>query len=666
MRALRRTREVSPRLDGSFESLLAQFSATTLELNPSLGTQEFSQRLTVRAAEMLCARAAVLALRDESNWEIAALHGPAQRWDAMTQHRLANVMAERGESPGPTLREGSAGALLGRGLAEALGWGEVAVACLWGGENELLGVLCLVDLARPLSDIERQLLEALAGHAAVALENARLFSRVEQSRRQWVEDFDAISDFIIVHDAGNRVLRMNRVLADVLGKKPSELVGKEMSGLTILAATSKEGRCTFCRNPKEFHEEFVHESGDRTFLVSSSRIQNVHQQDLRTIHVMKDITDRRVAERRYRRERDFNKNILNNTQSMILVLDTAGLVSYANRRCFESGYREEDLLGRPLIEMVPAARRPLLAEALERTLHGAALDNLEIPFFRGGGLARQFSVSVSPMRDELGDINSIVVVMTDVTDASDLQSKLMHTEKMAALGQLVSGVAHEVNNPLAAIVGFTDLLLENSAIPDDAKEELKVILQEAQRTRVIVQNLLSFARQMPAQREPLQVNSVLRQTMKLRAYDFSNHGVELTEDYGEELPAIIGDPSQLQQVFLNIINNAYDAVQETRRAGKIKIATAHHDGHVEIVFRDNGPGISKMDRIFDPFFTTKEVGKGTGLGLSICYGIIRAHNGEIVARNNTDGFGSTFVVRLPVAETAGLHVAGLVERASEG
>src|SRR6202522_2436444 len=666
MRALKRTREVVARPDGSCESLLAQFSATTLELNPSLGTLEFSQRLAVRAAEMLGARAAVLALRHENNWEIAALEGPAQRWDPMTQHRLATVLAERADAPGPELSEGPAGILLGRGLAETLGWAQVVIARLSGGENELLGMVCLIDLARPLADIERQMLEALAGHAAVALENIRLFSRVEQSRKQWVEDFDAISDFIIVHDANNRVLRLNQALADVLGHKPAELVGQEMSGLTILAAASKDGRCMFCRNPKEFHEEFVHESEDRTFLVSSSRIQDARPKDLRTIHVMKDITDRRVAERRYRRERDFNKNILNNTQSMILVLDTAGLISYANRRCFESGYREEDLLGRPLVEMVPAARQPLLVEALERTLHGAALDNLEIPFFRGNGVARQFSVSVSPMRDELGDINSIVVVMTDVTDASDLQSKLMHTEKMAALGQLVSGVAHEVNNPLAAIVGFTDLLLENPAIPADAKEELSVILQEAQRTRVIVQNLLSFARQMPAQREPLQVNSVLRQTMKLRAYDFSNHGVELIEDYAEELPAVVGDPSQLQQVFLNVINNAYDAVQETRRAGKIKVSTAQRDAYIEVSFRDNGPGISKMDRIFDPFFTTKEVGKGTGLGLSICYGIIRAHNGEIIARNNADGFGSTFLVRLPLAETsAGMHAIVQAEQANE-
>jgi two-component system NtrC family sensor kinase len=256
------------------------------------------------------------------------------------------------------------------------------------------------------------------------------------------------------------------------------------------------------------------------------------------------------------------------------------------------------------------------------------------------------------MRDEHGDINSIIVVMTDVTDAADLQAKLMRTEKMAALGQLVSGVAHEINNPLAAIVGFADLLLENPEVPDAAKDELRVILQEAQRTRVIVQDLLSFARQMPSQREPVQVNSIVRQTLKLRAYDFSNHGVELVEKYMEDLPVVVGDPHQLQQAFLNILNNAYDAVNETRRQRRIEIETSRRQSEVEIAFRDNGTGISHPDRIFDPFFTTKEVGKGTGLGLSICYGIVRAHGGEIVARNNPDGLGCTFMVRLPIAGKA--------------
>jgi PAS domain S-box-containing protein len=511
--------------------------------------------------------------------------------------------------------------------------------------------MSLVDLTRELSAAEWQLLEALASHASMALENVRLFSRIEQSRKQWVEDFDAISDFIVVHDAENRVLRLNRALADVLGVRPSAAVGRDMGKLEFLESAPQVGRCPFCQNPKAVREEFTYPAGERTFLISTSRIHTGNHDELvelRTIHVLKDITDRREAERRYRRERDFNKNILNNTQSMILVLDTAGLISYANRRCFEAGYVEQELLGQALVKLVPAARRPALAEALERTLHGTAIDNLELPLTRANGSAGQFSISLSPMRDEQGDINSIVVVMTDITDAAGLQAKLMHTEKMAALGQLVSGVAHEVNNPLAAIVGFTDLLLENPQIPEAAKEELSVILQEAQRTRVIVQNLLSFARQMPAQREPVQVNAVLRQTLKLRAYDFSNHGVELVERYSDDLPLVIGDAHQLQQVFLNILNNAYDAVQETRRRGLVEVETRKRDGHVEVYFCDNGPGISQPERIFDPFFTTKEVGKGTGLGLSICYGIVRAHRGEISARNNPAA-GCTFTVRLPAA-----------------
>ena len=648
MRALKRIREVPSRLDGSFESLLAQFSATTLELNPSLGTAEFSRRLTTRTAEMLGARAVVLALGRASQWDIAALTGPAHRWEEVVRHRLARALGEQGGVPSSALRFGTATMMLGRELAEALGWRDLILVRLTESEGELLGVLCLADLGRELSATESQLLEALASHASVALENVRLFSRIERSRKQWVEDFDAITDFIVVHDHDGRVLRLNRALANLLGMPPTEAVGRDIGKMELLGSPVQPGRCPFCRNTRAALEEFVHPAGESTYLVSTSRIHAGAEDEGRTIHVLKDITDRREAERRYRRERDFNRNILNNTQSMILVLDTAGLISYANRRCFEAGYREPDLLGRPLVEMVPQARRPTLAEALERTLEGTAVENLELPVYRGNGTAGHFSISLSPMRDEQGDINSVVVVMADITDAADLQAKLMHTEKMAALGQLVSGVAHEVNNPLAAIVGFTDLLLENAAVPSEAKEELRVILQEAQRTRVIVQNLLSFARHMPAQREPVRVNSIVRQTLQLRAYDFSNHGVQMTERYEDELPLTIGDTHQLQQVFLNILNNAYDAIQEVRRPGKMEITTSHSEGHVEIAFRDNGPGISQPERIFDPFFTTKEVGKGTGLGLSICYGIIHAHRGEILARNNSDGIGCTFVVRLPI------------------
>lgn len=657
VRALKKIREVPVRLDTSAETLLAAFSAMALELDPSVGIQEFGRRLTCRGCELFRAGGAALALCTGSAWQIAAVHGAKASWGNSAQDALASALRRQSSRQAPG-SPGVASITLEAQLSEQLGWRKARLVPLARTGGEPLGILILADLQRELSETEEQLLAALAAHASVSLENVRLISRIEQSRKQWVEDVDAISDFILVHDAAGRVLRLNRALADLLKAQPAEAIGREVSGLGILGASARPGLCPFCRNNLAAREEFVFTADARTYVVTSSRIYSRPEGNVRTVHVLKDITDRREAEKRYRRERDFNRNILNNTHSMILVLDTAGLVSFANRRCADLGYREQDLLGRSLSEIVPQARRPILRQALEQALGGSAVDNVELPISRAGRSNAQFSISISPMRDDDGEIASVVVVMTDVTDAASLQSKMRHTEKMAALGQLVSGVAHEVNNPLAAIVGFADLLLENPSLADETKQDLGIILREAERTRQIVQNLLSFAREMPAQREPVRVNSVLRQTLKLRSYDLASHGVEVVENYAQELPLVIGDPNELQQVFLNILNNAYDAVQEVRRRGRIEIATIRVDGHVEISFRDNGPGIRHPERIFDPFYTTKEVGKGTGLGLSICYGIVRAHRGEIAAENNTDGVGCTFRLRLPAAREPFLPLNG--------
>src|SRR6266849_10981648 len=364
--------------------------------------------------------------------------------------------------------------------------------------------------------------------------------------------------------------------------------------------------------------------------------------------LMLDISGLKNFQAELQRERDFSGKILNNTQSLILVADTAGLISYANRRWHDLGYEQRQLLGQPLEDLVAPARRQIVSEAFSATLAGRQVDNLDLQILRGDGRVGQFSVNLSPMRDEQGNVASLVVVMTDVTDAATLQSKLMHAEKMAAVGQLVSGVAHEVNNPLTAILGFADLLMENQELPESARKDLRVILQEAQRTKQIVQNLLSFARQMPPQRKPVQLNSILHRTVQLRSYDFQSHDIEVIERFEEKLPYVMGDSHQLQQVFLNILNNAYDAVREIGRPARIEIMTAHQGSFVEVSFRDNGHGITYANRIFDPFFTTKEVGKGTGLGLSICYGIVHEHGGEILCHNNTDTDGATFIVRFPV------------------
>ncbi len=367
---------------------------------------------------------------------------------------------------------------------------------------------------------------------------------------------------------------------------------------------------------------------------------------------MLDVTEQKMFQAQLQRERDFNQKILNATQSMILVLDTAGLVSYANRRCYEAGYQHEEMIGRRLVDLVEAAQREEFEAALEMTARGDQVENLEVRARRSDGSLGHFSISMSPMRDEQSTVNSVVVVMTDITDAALMQAKLAHSERMATLGRLVSGVAHEVNNPLAAILGFTDLLLENPQVPDVAKEDLQIILQETQRTKDIVQDLLSFARQRAVKREFVHIGMILKQTTKLRNYDLQSHGVEVIEEYDENLPMVMGDAQQLQQVFLNILNNAYDAIEESGRRGKILLTTVHTGGAIEIKLSDNGTGIVNIERIFDPFYTTKQTGRGTGLGLSICYGIVRAHGGEIQCWNNPGGAGSTFSIRIPIAAQA--------------
>jgi two-component system NtrC family sensor kinase len=374
---------------------------------------------------------------------------------------------------------------------------------------------------------------------------------------------------------------------------------------------------------------------------------------------MLDISEVKAFQSELQHQRDFNDKILNNTQSLILVSDTAGLVAYANLRCYSiGGYAPGELVGRKLSSLVAEPKREAFEEALAQTLIGQQIDNLELPITMAQGHIGQYSVNLSPMRDDQGQVASIVVVMSDISDVAILQAKLTQTEKMAAVGQLVSGVAHEVNNPLTAILGFADLLSAQDDMPEAARVDLNVIIQEAQRTKQIVQNLLSFARQSPPQHEPLQINEVLRRTLQLRAYDFSSHGIEVTEKYDEALAPLVGDTHQLQQVFLNVLNNAYDAVRETGRQGRIEVSTSSRDGHVEIIFADNGPGIRYPERIFDPFYTTKEVGKGTGLGLSICYGIIREHGGEILASNRTDDTGAIFTLRLPIQEQLALTKGG--------
>ena len=235
-------------------------------------------------------------------------------------------------------------------------------------------------------------------------------------------------------------------------------------------------------------------------------------------------------------------------------------------------------------------------------------------------------------------------------DLRKTQEQLLQSEKMSAVGQLIAGVAHELNNPLTAILGYAQLL-ETEGLNTRAQDYVSKLFKQAQRTHRVVQNLLSFARQRKPQRDEVDIRKILDETLALRDYDLKINNIKVECETLSEEALVVADPHQIEQVFLNIINNAVDAILETGRAGKLKIRISNVSGHVCTQFTDDGAGIKDPKRIFDPFYTTKSVGKGTGLGLSICYGIVKEHGGDITANNAPDG-GAVIEVRLPaVAST---------------
>lgn len=228
------------------------------------------------------------------------------------------------------------------------------------------------------------------------------------------------------------------------------------------------------------------------------------------------------------------------------------------------------------------------------------------------------------------------------------QEQLIQSEKLSAVGQFVAGVAHELNNPLTAVVGFSELLQSMSTDPKICGH-LDRIAKSAHRCHKIVHSLLSFARQHAPERRLVELHTVVEEVLEIMAYDLRTSNLTIAREFATTLPPIMVDPHQLQQVFVNILGNARQAIEPLQRQGRIVIRTRWTGENVVIEFQDNGPGIKPdhLARIFDPFFTTKPVGKGTGLGLSLCYGIVQEHGGKISARSEA-GQGATFAVELPV------------------
>jgi signal transduction histidine kinase/CheY-like chemotaxis protein len=347
--------------------------------------------------------------------------------------------------------------------------------------------------------------------------------------------------------------------------------------------------------------------------------------------------------------------VLDSVQGGALLVSPAGRLRYANARFGEYlGVEQARLatlesIGELEELLAPRFQRPVgFAQRWKQFAAGneqPAHDELEML----RPVRRVLERFARPVLDREGVPVGWLELYYDVTGERQIQSKLLQTEKMAAVGQLVSGIAHELNNPLTSIMGYAQLLLSHGLNPTQFSEAGKVF-HEAERARRIVKNLLYFARENEPERSRVNLNDIVERTLALRSYEMKVEDILIERDLEPGLPETMADPFQLQQVVLNLLINAEQALLQDRGKGVVRVRTRLAEGNrIAVEVSDDGPGIPReiLSRIFDPFFTTKPAGVGTGLGLSIVYGIVKQHDGEVSVENLAGG-GARFVVELPV------------------
>jgi PAS domain S-box-containing protein len=382
--------------------------------------------------------------------------------------------------------------------------------------------------------------------------------------------------------------------------------------------------------------------------------------------IMTDITDRKRMEEELRTSRDYLNRLLNSMVEVLMVVDTDYNIIDINRS-FSQYYagKRKDIIGRKCYEVLHKLSKPCSTEQrrcpLRTVLKTGKPFYAEHVYKTVDGQEFVFEVSMFPLVDSAGNIEALVEMQHDVTESkraeeekSQLEQKAQVASRLASVGEMAAGIAHEINNPLTSVIGYSQLLSDRDDIAEDVRMDLKAIDEGAQRVAGIIKRLLTFARQTRPERTLANVNELITNTVDLRAYHLKTNNIKVITELATDLPVTTADPAQLQQVFLNIIVNAETAMKLARGKGKLLIKTEEVNGAMRISFKDNGPGIDKenLARIFDPFFTTREVGQGTGLGLSICHGIIAEHKGRIWAESEM-GKGSTFIVELPVVIESG-------------
>jgi PAS domain S-box-containing protein len=483
---------------------------------------------------------------------------------------------------------------------------------------------------------------------------ARDITEQREKERRFTQLFETLQEGVYFSTPEGKLLDANPALVQMLGyHSREELLGLPPAALNVEVdqdpVLGRAGSQTGSTRTREIRVK--RRDGSVAVCVDTSTGVIEAGRIVRYQGTLVDVTEKRTMERQLRRQEEFRRHLLESFPDLILVLDPKATYTFVSSRIRDLlGYGPEQLMGKKIEEVTDNS--PELVALYRSVANGQqALATSEYGARHQDGTWRTMLGTASPLLDTEGKPAGVIISVRDVTTEKRLEQQVIQSERLAAMGQMIGGFAHELNNPLTSILGMTELLQEGET-SETSRKQLLSLHQQARRAAEIVQNLQYFARPPSPGRSPVNLSELIQRTLHLQAYPLRKSNI--TVDFLQEptLPAVMADPNQLMQVFLNLILNADQAIRESRDKGTIRIRLGRNPDSVWVMFQDDGPGIAPevLPHIFDPFYTTKRPGRGTGLGLSICKTLLREHNGNIEAATAPDG-GAVFTITLPVTSS---------------